>query len=38
MTSQKFGVKSKKSIKGVVQRHLEKGDGYVVTLSNSIIE
>jgi hypothetical protein len=38
MTRQKIGTKLKKSINGVVQRHLIKGDGYGVTLSNSTIE
>jgi hypothetical protein len=37
-TRQKIGTKLKKFINGVVQRHLKKGDGYVVTLSNSTIE
>lgn len=38
MMRQNIGAKLKKFINGVAQRHLKKGDGYVVTLSNSSIE
>jgi hypothetical protein len=35
---QKITIESKKSIVGVAQRHLKKGDGFMVTFSNSIVE